>query len=697
MKKIFTLLLFFAIPIFAQFSGNYNVGTGETYTTLKSFFDAVNASSVTGNINVYITSDITEAANIGLGVNTAGYSITIRPSADADRTITFTQLADNSSPTGHLVIGYIGTGLTSSWADSNTVATNNVTIDGYADGGSTRRLIFTNTSASHTGARVIVVVGACQNTIIKNCIINNLTTNTTSPFCVGAVVRKKVDTTQVAPSNLTIENNILTATGNNVAMGSRITNSGTITWAKLSGFVFKNNSVTAKRRLLEINYTNGGEIYGNQFTTAASTAAPATISYGLWTATGVTGTFNIYNNKFLQATCVETAAFGHRVISLASTATCNVYNNMFSGMDKTSASSLATNLTYLFYGATGVIYNNTFYMPALTDPTSTGYYSCIQLSSSNPTIKNNIFISDEATHNNPYFVSAITSSETDYNDYYVRVVNSNHKYVSTSYTSFTSYQTANPTKDINSKNANVTFASATDLHLSGGSIGDYVNLIGTPLSSPYNLDIDGSTRHATYPYKGADERPESPLPVELTIFTAVSKGNNVELNWKTATETNNAGFEIERRIENKWVAIGYVEGAGTSNTTKEYQYSDVVKENGSVGYRLKQIDRTGLFTYSNVVEVTISQVVESFTLGQNYPNPFNPTTTINFSVPSTQQATLKIYDITGREIVTLFNAVAQSGQVYNVQFNAHGLASGIYLYVLQTPTNSMVKKMSFIK
>ena len=173
MKKLVTLLfvVIFVQMSFGQFSGDYNIGTGQTYTTLKAACDAINAGTVTGNITLYITSDLTESANVGLGVNTNGFSITIRPDADANRTITFTQLADNSSPTGHFVIGYPTSGLTVAWSDANTIATSNVTIDGYAVAGSTKRLTFTNTSASHTNARVIVVVGACQNTIIKNCII----------------------------------------------------------------------------------------------------------------------------------------------------------------------------------------------------------------------------------------------------------------------------------------------------------------------------------------------------------------------------------------------------------------------------------------------------------------------------------------------------------------------------------------------
>ena len=265
----------------ADMSGTYKVGTAEVspnFVSLSTAVTALNAATITGNVVLEITSDITEAANIGLGVDTKGFGITIRPDADVDRTITFTRLADNTSPTGHFVIGY--TDLTTAWADVNTIATNNVTIDGYAVGGSTKRLTITNTNANHTGARMIVVVGACENTVIKNCTINNLTTNASSPFVIGAVVRKGT-VIEVAPKNLTIENNTLTCTVSTVGMGIRITNSGTIAAAKVTGFVCKNNVISAQRRILEINYTNGGEISGNTISLIQPTSTA--LGYGIWT------------------------------------------------------------------------------------------------------------------------------------------------------------------------------------------------------------------------------------------------------------------------------------------------------------------------------------------------------------------------------------------------------------------------------
>lgn len=508
MRKITCLLAALAVGVwaFAQpMSGTYKVGVTDPasdYASLSAAVAAINTNGVGGNIVLEITSDITEPANIGLGVNTNGFGITIRPDADADRTITFTQLADNTSPTGHFVIGYPTSGLTVAWSDDNTIGTSNVTIDGFAVGGTTRRLTFTNTTASHTGARVIVVVGASNNVTIKNCIVDNKTTSTSSPFCVGAVVRKGT-AIEVGPANLTIENNTLTALGNNVAMGVRITNSGTLTTVKAENLVFKNNTVTARRRLVEINYVNNAEISGNEFA-SEQTGAAGTISYGLWTSAGVTGTVNIFNNKFVKAITEEVSGNGHRVVSLSSGATYNIYNNMFAGLNKTKPSTTATNVVYLFYsGVAGKIYNNTFYMPQLSDASGTGYYAAIQLSGNTAEIKNNIFISDVETHGNPYFISAVPTPASDYNIFHMRHSVATHKVVGT-YTSLTDYVTANPTKDVNSKNVNVNFVDAAtgNLLLAGASLND-ANL-EVPRLPEVLKDILGFDRGVTT-YAGAHQ------------------------------------------------------------------------------------------------------------------------------------------------------------------------------------------------
>ncbi len=86
-----------------------------------------------------------------------------------------------------------------------------------------------------------------------------------------------------------------------------------------------------------------------------------------------------------------------------------------------------------------------------------------------------------------------------------------------------------------------------------------------------------------------------------------------------------------------------------------------------------------------------------FALSQNYPNPFNPSTTILFTVPSTGHATLKVLNTLGQDVATLFNGEAQAGIVNQVQFNASGLASGMYFSRLEQNGRTQMTKMSLLK
>ena len=126
----------------------------------------------------------------------------------------------------------------------------------------------------------------------------------------------------------------------------------------------------------------------------------------------------------------------------------------------------------------------------------------------------------------------------------------------------------------------------------------------------------------------------SALPVELTSFTAEIQNNSIKLNWQTATEVNNYGFEIERSQNSVWVKIGFVKGNGNSNSAKVYSFTDAQKLSGKYSYRLKQIDNDGVFEYSKVIE-TYFELPETFNLSQNYPNPFNPITKIEYQLPAT--------------------------------------------------------------
>lgn len=190
----------------------------------------------------------------------------------------------------------------------------------------------------------------------------------------------------------------------------------------------------------------------------------------------------------------------------------------------------------------------------------------------------------------------------------------------------------------------------------------------------------------------------APLPVELTSFTSASSADGVTLMWTTASEINNHGFEVERSYDgNTFSSVGFVNGHGTSTEIHNYSFMDKPenKTNSTLYYRLKQSDMDGRSTYSQILTVKLVVPVQ-YSLSQNYPNPFNPTTNIKYSVPQNGPVTIKLYDITGREVSTLVNEVKAVGS-YDLKVDATGLASGVYIYRMVANDFVSVKKMSILK
>ncbi len=199
----------------------------------------------------------------------------------------------------------------------------------------------------------------------------------------------------------------------------------------------------------------------------------------------------------------------------------------------------------------------------------------------------------------------------------------------------------------------------------------------------------------------------NPLPVELTSFTANVLNNKVTLNWNTATEKDNFGFEIQRSAVSgqlsDWENIGFVNGHGNSNSPKVYSFvDDKVTSSGNYFYRLKQIDTDGSYEYSKIVEVDFGQP-NKFELKQNYPNPFNPRTVISYQLSTPDNVTLKIYDVLGNEVAVLVDNEWQEAGKYNYQFSPdasgfnYQFSSGLYFYQLRAGDFVQVKKMILAK
>ena len=189
-----------------------------------------------------------------------------------------------------------------------------------------------------------------------------------------------------------------------------------------------------------------------------------------------------------------------------------------------------------------------------------------------------------------------------------------------------------------------------------------------------------------------------PLPVELTTFRANVVGTSVSLAWATATETNNYGFDVERRYTNGlWKKIGFVAGNGSSNQAHTYSYSDNMPMAGTVVYRLKQVDRNGAFEYSKELNAAVSRTgQEASKLLGNYPNPFNPQTMIKFQLFQAGTVSVKIFNALGQEVATLVNGEMQQGE-YEVPFNGANLASGMYLTELRAGGVVSVHKILLTK
>jgi hypothetical protein len=195
------------------------------------------------------------------------------------------------------------------------------------------------------------------------------------------------------------------------------------------------------------------------------------------------------------------------------------------------------------------------------------------------------------------------------------------------------------------------------------------------------------------------------VPVELTSFVANVGENQISISWSTATELNNSGFDLERKLDGEWKKVTFIQGKGTTTEQQEYSYNDQFKYQsfkGTAQYRLKQIDFDGTYSYSKVVSVEIDFTPKEYTLYQNYPNPFNPSTTIKFALPFNSQVRIVVYNLLGEQVDVILDQVKEVGY-HNVNFNASTLASGVYIYTIDAKSvdgaknYSSVKKMMLVK
>ncbi len=186
------------------------------------------------------------------------------------------------------------------------------------------------------------------------------------------------------------------------------------------------------------------------------------------------------------------------------------------------------------------------------------------------------------------------------------------------------------------------------------------------------------------------------VPVELVSFNAVVNGTDVSLNWATASETNNAGFEVQVQNGEDWNVLGFVEGHGTTTEAQTYGYTVGDMAVGTHTFRLKQIDFDGAFEYSDELEVTV-ETPGTHLITRAYPNPFNPQSRFTLAVAQEQHVTAELYNTLGRRVAVLFNGTVEANQSQLVTIDGADLASGTYIVRLNGERFSDALRVTLLK
>ncbi|MEM8486290.1 MAG: PA14 domain-containing protein [Bacteroidota bacterium] len=199
--------------------------------------------------------------------------------------------------------------------------------------------------------------------------------------------------------------------------------------------------------------------------------------------------------------------------------------------------------------------------------------------------------------------------------------------------------------------------------------------------------------------------PDITLPVTLTSFTGLVDEELIHLQWETASELNNAGFEVQflsahtllpnEEAAATWQSLAFVSGQGTTDAPHAYQYTVEGLAPGIYDFRLKQIDFDGTFMHTAPIQI-VFQTSGEVVLHANYPNPFNPVTQIRFELPVSAEVDLSVFDVTGRKVAVLVDGPMQSGR-HSVAFDGLNLSSGTYFYQLQTGNLRITKPMTLTK
>ena len=335
------------------------------------------------------------------------------------------------------------------------------------------------------------------------------------------------------------------------------------------------------------------------------------------------------------------------------------------------------------------------------------YHNTIRMASSDP-LSAAVKVEGTATHNLDlrnnifYHAGAGTAFQADrlaafshlnYNAYWT-ASGPIARWAGTNYNTLTDWQAAVPSVNTHSVQFPIFFTSATDLHLTGASVGDGRLKGEANLPHPITQDIDKQVRNS--PYMGADEALGTTLPILLTTFSAQVGVEGVTLNWQTAQELHTDQYVIERKMGNQWQEMGAVKALGTTSAPQTYRYQIKNLPPGRHVFRLRVEDIGGQKTFSPETELTLS-LKGAYFLSAAYPNPFNPQTTFTLTVGRTQTVQVEVYDAVGRRVGVLHRGELGANEAHAFRIAAQGLSSGTYFIRATGEDFSGIQKVMLLK
>ncbi len=209
--------------------------------------------------------------------------------------------------------------------------------------------------------------------------------------------------------------------------------------------------------------------------------------------------------------------------------------------------------------------------------------------------------------------------------------------------------------------------------------------------------VDGDNNGSIICDRGSFEFDATSLPVELVSFVASSVGSDITLQWKTASERNNAGFEVEElNVNGNFDSVDYIEGAGTTTETRSYELTLQGVSSGKHVFQLKQVDYDGSFSYSNEVEVVVD-IPTGFSVSDVFPNPFSATASIHIVGSIEQDISVAVIDLLGRDVETIYEGRIGANERKNLVIKRSGLSAGHYLVRISGLREKVVRLFTVVK